>query len=193
MSALQTSLKKTFGISIVAMAVTLSFSGCSSMNHGNSYRQASTAHNEKLLADHMLRVKIEEALHGNENIHSQNINVNVDDGVVLLTGFVPTLEAQQAAGKSAKEVPGVKRVINQIKVKKAPSSWSQVKDTWITTKIRSKLLASGKIDPSPLTITTKDGVVYLLGHLPRKEALLAMEISRNTDGVKKVVSAIKYG
>ncbi len=142
------------------------------------------------LTDEALRLKVEEILQSNESLSSQIIHVNTKNDTVLLTGFVTSFRQRQLAEKEVHVIPHI-HIINRLTVGKAPSSWISVKDTWLTTKIHSKLIASGYFDQNHLTIITESGTVYLLGTLPKKEARLAVKLARETEGVNKVVSAIR--
>ena len=74
----------------------------------------------------------------------------------------------------------------------ALSATQMAKDTWITTVIKSKMIASNDIDPNKIKVVTENGMVYLLGIVPRKQADIATWLARNTDGVKSVVRIFYY-
>jgi len=67
-----------------------------------------------------------------------------------------------------------------------------VKDSAITTKIKSKLAADHVTSLGRIRVDTDaDGVVYLSGSAHSKEAVnRAVEIARDTDGVRGVHSAL---
>ena len=67
-----------------------------------------------------------------------------------------------------------------------------VKDSIITTKIKSKLAADHVTSLGRIRVDTDaDGVVYLSGSAHSKEAVnRAVEIARDTDGVRGVHSAL---
>src|SRR5215469_14011282 len=67
-----------------------------------------------------------------------------------------------------------------------------VKDSVITTKIKSKLAADHITSVGRIRVDTDaDGVVYLSGSAHSKEAInRALEIARDTDGVRGVHSAL---
>ena len=67
-----------------------------------------------------------------------------------------------------------------------------VKDSVITTKIKSKLAADHITSLGRIRVDTDaDGVVYLSGSAHSKEAVnRAVEIARDTDGVRGVHSAL---
>ncbi|WDS35181.1 BON domain-containing protein [Pseudoxanthomonas sp.] len=60
-------------------------------------------------------------------------------------------------------------------------------DTWITTKVKSDLLASKGVSGTDVSVETKDGVVWLSGHAAtRAEKDRAVTKAKAIEGVKKV-------
>jgi hyperosmotically inducible protein len=68
-------------------------------------------------------------------------------------------------------------------VNEAESS-QPVGDSWITTKVKSKLLAHDETEGSEIDVDTLEGVVHLSGALgSQAEIDKAVEIARSTEGV----------
>lgn len=67
-------------------------------------------------ADAALVAAIEGQLAGTTGVSAANIDVDVQDGVVTLSGTVRTAEARTKAGEIARSVDGVKSVRNELKV-----------------------------------------------------------------------------
>jgi osmotically-inducible protein OsmY len=65
-------------------------------------------------------------------------------------------------------------------------------DSWLTTKVKTKLVAHGAIDSSRINVTTENSVVYLLGIVPREQAEFAVEVTQTVDGVTKIVKVFEY-
>ncbi|MEO5916791.1 MAG: BON domain-containing protein [Luteolibacter sp.] len=59
---------------------------------------------------------LRDALDGDARIHAGSINVAMDGNTVTLTGSVARLEESDAAGFTARGIPGVLRVVNQLDV-----------------------------------------------------------------------------
>ena len=75
----------------------------------------------------------------------------------------------------------------------------EVTDSWITTKVKSELLADSLTKGFDIKVVTTQGLVALSGKLPSKDALAHAErIAEKTEGVKGVdakglkVSSAKY-
>ena len=67
------------------------------------------------------------------------IGVEVYDGRVLLTGLTKDTNVSDEAVRIAWKTRGVKKVINEIKLEKASTIADFAHDTWITTKLKSRM------------------------------------------------------
>ena len=67
-----------------------------------------------------------------------------------------------------------------------------VLDDWITTKIRSQIFADSAIDPHVFKVVTSDQIVYLMGDVSPSEAKRVVQIASACDGVRRVVTLLKY-
>ena len=72
---------------------------------------------EEEVVDEIIRDGIEKALDENLNVRREWIEVQVDQGIVTLTGTVPDFNAARAAYASAVFTQGVQEVRNDVKVK----------------------------------------------------------------------------
>lgn len=65
-----------------------------------------------------------------------------------------------------------------------------VSDTWITTKVKSEILANSVSKAFKVGVTTKQGVVILRGELPTQDSIdLVKTIAEKVKGVKSVDTA----
>ncbi len=123
-----------------------------------------------------------------------DISVEVSEGRVLLTGTADSREDRLEIVKIVWDQPGVKEVMNEIKVANGKtygiSTYS--KDTWITTKVKGKFFANQDIRSLNYNVETIEGVVYLMG-IARTETEIAAVINEaeSVKGVVKVVSYVK--
>ena len=70
------------------------------------------------------------------------------------------------------------------------SAGEVMSDSWITTKVKSKLVADRKVSGFDIQVETRDGVVKLSGQVnDQSEVSHAIELARSTEGVKRVDSA----
>lgn len=121
-----------------------------------------------------------------------HIEVTVFNHVVLLTGETPKAIWRQQIEEAAKTTPGVGRVYNQITIQGPTSSLTRTSDAWITTKIKSEMLATEDLKSTSIKVVTENGVVYLMGVVSRNQADMAVDIARKSSGAQKVVKIFQY-
>jgi len=121
-----------------------------------------------------------------------HINVVSYNGIVLLTGQVSSGEQRSLAGSTANKIPKVRQVFNEIQVQGQTSVLARTNDSWLTTKVKTILLANKDINSGRIKIVTESGVVYLMGLLSRIEADRVAQLISATGGVQKVVKAVEY-
>lgn len=95
---------------IAIVALVLALSGCASTQTHDSTGE--------YLDNTAITTKVKAELLGAKGISSNDISVTtVKDGVVQLSGFVPTEAQRQRAAEIARAVAGVKQVDNDIRVR----------------------------------------------------------------------------
>ena len=111
---------------------------------------------------------------------------------VLLTGEAPDEATRAEIGKIVLAVPSVRAVTNELQISVPTTRASRLGDEFITLKVKVGFINSGKVSPVHAKIVTEAGVVYLMGLVTEQEAEDAVEVARNTDGVRKVVKIFEY-
>lgn len=183
---------KLFGwVSAVAVAAAMT-AGCGQTDPG-----ITTAVKSKLAAD--------------DTVRATDINVDTKNGVVTLKGEVPSAAAKTRAIELAKATDGVRDVVDAIAVtptatptsgtidetrRKADDSARGVGETMgdagITTAVKTKLLADTAVSGLNIDVDTNEAVVTLKGEVhSAAEKRRAMEIARETSGVKSVKDQLK--
>lgn len=177
----------------VGLFLTLLFlSGCSSFiaatSHGPLHEDYGRRTPGTAMDDNLIETKIEVNLSKSDaSFDHANVNVHAYNGVVLMVGQVPTADMKQTAGDVAQKTRKVRRVHNELEIAGPVSTLSAANDTWITGKIKSKLLLAEEVQSDRVVVITENGVTYLMGLLTSAEADRASDIARNTSGVRKVV------
>ena len=120
-----------------------------------------------------------------------NVDVLVFNGVALLTGQTTSESQRQLAEKAARSVSLVHKVHNQIRIGQPISAGTQANDIWLSSKVRSLLLADDQIESINLSITVQDSEVFLMGLVTSEQASLVVEKVRNIEGVARVVKAFE--
>ena len=111
---------------------------------------------------------------------------------VLLTGEAPDEAARAEIGKIVLAVPSVRAVTNELQISVPSTRASRIGDEFITIKVKGRFISSGKVNIAYAKVVTEAGVVYLMGLVTEQEAEDAVEVARNTDGVRKVVKIFEY-
>lgn len=157
-----------------------------------------------------ITTKVKSKLAADTRTSAIKISVETVNGVVALTGTVPTQSEKAAAEEIAKNTEGVTRVDNRVvidpnslgasnageKASEAVTATGQkageiagaagqtVGDAGTTAKIKAKFLASGIVGTN---VDTVNGVVTLTGHVDdAKEKALAEKLAKETEDVKSV-------
>jgi len=119
-----------------------------------------------------------------ENTH---VNVTSFNRSVLLTGEVPEEARRTEIEKLAQGAGNVRNIANELQVGTPSSLGARANDSYITTKVKGRILDSNKVNPIHVKVVTEAGVVYLMGIVTEQEAADAVDVARNTGGVVKVV------
>ncbi|ALI02372.1 BON domain-containing protein [Pseudomonas sp. FW306-02-F02-AA] len=114
------------------------------------------------------------------------------NGVVLLAGQTPRPDLKELAGQAAAAVQRVKTVHNELQVMQPSSILARNNDAWLTTKIKTQMLADASIPGSRIKVVTENGIVYLLGLLTKQEAEQATNLVQGVSGVQKIVKLFEY-
>lgn len=147
--------------------------------------------------DAWLDGKAETVLLMNTSLNSFDINTDVNQGTVILSGKVASEIDKELAEELVEGIDGVKMVENELSVinDKSNSDNSLVgsmTDAKVTTVLKSRYMFESEVSAVDINIDTKDGVVTLNGQVASAaESDLAEAIARKTDDVKRVVNNLE--
>jgi len=116
-----------------------------------------------------------------------HVNVTSYNGIVLLTGEVPTPDIVASIGDVARTTAKVRVVHNEIVVAAASPLGSRSNDSYITSKVKTRFVEKNKFSATHVKVVTDRQVVYLMGLVKRDEADNAAQIASTTEGVLRVV------
>ncbi len=183
--------------SALFLACTLALGGCSSiisatseqpMNEVASSRTLGTIIDDESIETKSL-VNISKA---SPALSQSHILVTSYNGVVLLAGQVPDTASRELAETVVKRLSKVRKVYNEISISGPTSHIVRVNDTWISAKVKTKMMANEKVSAMGIKVVTENGVVYLLGLISQEEAAQAVRLVQETHGVQKVVKMFEY-
>ncbi len=136
---------------------------------------------------------ITSALLKQEDIKKQtNITGVSVNGNVLMIGQAPNSMLRDKAIKVVQDLKLGGKIHNQIRIGNPTSFTTRSNDTWVTTKVKGRMLNEKDLDITRVKVITENGEVFLLGLINRSQADLAVDIARNTAGVRKVVRVFEY-
>ena len=120
-----------------------------------------------------------------------NINTNVLEGRVLLTGLVDNQEIRIDAVRRVWEIKGVKEVINEIEVGNRASLKDYGKDLWINTQAKGLAAKTIGLRFLAYNFETIRGKVYIAGITSRPEQLdKVIEVVKTIKGVTEIVNYV---
>ena len=156
------------------------------------------------LRESRLEVAVRVALLEQLGTDGLRIEITVRDGEVTLDGRVKQRSSQELAGEVTRSVSGAREVRNRIKV--APDatdgtapvaavvarSEQEVADGLLEGRIKLRLLEQLGANAFRLEVEATEGVVSLRGAVPSEDhRRIALEITRSTRGVERVLDLVK--
>ena len=121
-----------------------------------------------------------------------HVSVTSYNGIVLLTGEVPTQNLIATIGEIARTTAKVRRVHNEITVGPVTDVGSRTNDSYITSKVKARFVESNKFAATHVKVVTERQVVYLMGLVRRDEGDTAGQLASTTSGVLRVVKLFEY-
>jgi len=142
--------------------------------------------------DATIKVQVMNAIFQRSEPMFTSTSTTVIDGVVLVTGEVPTPEDRIESARLIWGVKGVKELHNEVKVSDSDSLSNFASDSLITTKLKLLLLRDAEIMNINYSVETVDGTVYLMG-IAQNEAELqrVRNHAKDISGVRHIVSYVK--
>ena len=167
-------------------------------------------------SDPGITTAVKSKMAADDTVKAYRIDVDTKDRVVTLSGAVDTPQARERAVELARGTDGVRDVVDRLTVMpgatpttgiddplqdrareaadKTKDAMPDLSDAGITTKVKSKFLGDTDVPGLKIDVDTTDGVVTLTGTVETAaQRQRAMELAKNTDGVKSVVDRIKVG
>ena len=189
-------MKKNIVLAI-ALLSTLLLSGCTTILE-HSTDQAITPDPTRRTAGTWVDDERLEAIISNnigkasDALDDSHINVNVFNGVVLLTGQVPNSEERGLAGDTARELLDVRQVHNELEIQNNTSFLARTNDNYLASKTKLSLYAEDEISGSRIEVICENSVIYLMGLITREHGDIAAEKASTIGGVRRVVKVFEY-
>ena len=170
-------------------------SSCAQVVTGTAVKVATVSQEERSIGefvdDAIIKTVIKNTYFDQSENLFFNIDVEVSQGRVLLTGTVENIDLKIEATRIAWGVDGVKTVINEIQISNTDSILNFADDLVISTKILGKLMLEEEINSLNYNIETVNKLVYIIGIArTEKERELVISIARDVYGVEEVIDYI---
>lgn len=143
--------------------------------------------------DNAVEIKIRRAIKRDQSIGKDvNISVTCLNGIVLLTGETPLHEQSSRAVSIAQQYREVRSVINQINIQPKSRFRDRSRDSWLTSKVKTRLLATRGLRAGDVKVVTERAHVYLLGMVSNTEGDLAVNAAKRVRGISRIIKVFEY-
>ncbi len=152
------------------------------------------------LSDIWIKSKLVTTYTLNSRLNPFAIEVEVNQGIVTLSGTVETNVDRDLAVELARGVSGVNDVMNLLQLddtlvphaKHERDFADYVNDANVTAQVKLRLLWNATTEGLRINVTTRDGIVTLSGTVDSEARRnLAIRIARDTQGVREVVAELE--
>jgi osmotically-inducible protein OsmY len=146
-----------------------------------------------IVDDQAIELKASQSIYNDDDLGKKaHINITSYNNIVLLSGEAPTAAMRDRAVDIARHVEKVRKVYDEVVVTEPTALKSRSEDTWITAKIKAKLVGIKEVSAANVKVITENHVVYLMGLVSHAEASAAAEAARFVEGVTRVVTLFEY-
>ncbi len=169
--------------------------GCVAAVVGGGAAIATSIQDERPIAtqldDTALATNIDSRLIAEKDMPSRWVSVQVINGSVILTGYLPTQEHIKRAIYICQQVRGVRQVRSELQVG-TPKIKNLFSDSWITTKVKTKLWGDKQVSGFAIKVETVNGKVYLQGVVKDFVARQhAIDLAHDVEGVTAVIDLMQ--
>lgn len=141
-------------------------------------------------SDEVIRVQLNGPLL--QKYEYAGVSLTVYRGRVLLTGIVPNEAIKNEVINIAKDVPGVKEIINGLKIQNDDNVIDTAVDSWMTVNLKGRLYADQDVYAPNYVVTTFDRVIYVFGVAETpQERQAVIQHAYDISGVRKVMNLVQ--
>lgn len=141
--------------------------------------------------DTAIKAEVLALIAADPELSPREIGVEVNEGVVCLTGMVDERGAARRAEGVAARASGVRQVVNYLTIGEQTLR-ERADDGGITARVKAAL--AQEMNPFNVNVTTIDGVVHLTGRVPSAEHKAQAErLARGVAGVREVRNDVEVG
>lgn len=173
-------------------------SGCTAAVVGGAVAGTSVALDKRTTGDYVedqnIKAKFTHLYYQDEQLSEQtHINVTSYNRQILITGEVPTEQDKQKLSNIANQIKNVRNHFNEVSIGKPSSMSTRTNDSYLTSKIKTSIFTNmNELDGAQVKVVTESGSVFLMGLVTREQGNQITEITRTTNGVKRVIKLFEY-
>ena len=141
--------------------------------------------------DGQIKLSIIDALLQESESLFTEVSTTVIEGRILVTGEVSDVKDRERVSELIWPIDGVRDVINELQVDDKNTFTNATEDSWITTKLKARILQDTSIKHINYAIDTVNRVVYLFGiGQDASEIDRVFLHARDISGVRKIISHV---
>jgi len=173
---------------LLTTLVLVALSGCASTKGQTAARTPGNFIDDEAVETLVVR-QMRKADPGLKSAHLSAVSYN---GVVLLLGQVDNEVLKRKALEAATNIRKARTVHNEIEISGPISRVARSNDAWLTSKVKSRLVARRDIRGGRIKVVTENSIVYLMGLVTRDHADKAVAVAQKVFGVQKIVKVFEY-
>ncbi len=189
-------LTRQFRLPFLLTASLLLCSGCAEMVVGVATGTVIASDKRTLgatIEDQQIESSARRILRGNPSIAGGNhMNFTSYNRVLLITGEVRDEKTRNQLDDLLRDIPNLRRIHNELTLAAPSSGMSRVSDTYLTAKVKTRLLLEKDLNANRFKIVSENGRLFMLGLCSRKDGAQAALVARKTAGVQSVITLFEY-
>ena len=187
--------KKNIYLLIIFLCVPYLFSACAQVLTGTAAKVITVTKEDRTIGefvdDALIKTVIKNTYFDQSGNLFFNVDVEVSQGRVLLTGTVENMDLKIEATRIAWGVEDVKTVINELQISNSDNIFNFADDLVISTKVSGRLILEEEVNSLNYNIETVNKVVYIIGIANSEdEQKKVIDIASDVYGVEGVIDYI---
>ena len=187
--------KKKIYLLIIFLCVPYLFSACAQVLTGTAAKVITVTKEDRTIGefvdDALIKTVIKNTYFDQSGNLFFNVDVEVSQGRVLLTGTVENMDLKIEATRIAWGVEDVKTVINELQISNSDNIFNFADDLVISTKVSGRLILEEEVNSLNYNIETVNKVVYIIGIANSEdEQKKVIDIASDVYGVEGVIDYI---
>lgn len=188
---------KTCGLAVAMVCAALLLQACAPFIVAGAATGALVANDRRtagtIVDDKGIELKVANKIASDKALAEKvHVNATSFNRTLLITGEVPSEAMRDQIVAFAGSTDGVKQLYNALEIALPTEYKSRNFDTYLTSKVKAKMVGRADLDASQVKVITENAVVYLMGLVKHGEADAAAQVASEVESVKRVVKVFEY-